>query len=283
MDDERFNVLYSILVELAPRRGKRQQFSDACVLLIFLWSALRNKPVDWACDRRNRPRAWVGPLPSPSCVSRRLRSASVQALLDLALRHWQLQLLAAASLVGCWIVDAKGFAVNRYSKDKQALRGHCCIGKARGYKLFLLVDAQDTPVAWHVDAMNAGEPTIALKLLQQIDGPGYLLGDSIYDSTQLYELAAARQVQLVAPRKNPMLNVDRRCRCEPRMHSIAMLETPVPHGFGPALYERRTRIERVFARWSSSRVGLDHLPGWVRTLPRVRRWILAKILIAMAT
>lgn len=282
MDDERFAALYLILHELSPRRGRRQQFGDARVLLVLLWAALRGKPVSWACDRRNRPRAWVGPLPSPSCVSRRLRSPAAQALLDLALLRLRQRLLVAAALVGCWVVDAKGFAVNRYSKDKQALRGHCGGGKARGYKLFLLINAAGVPVAWHVDAMNAGEPTVARELLKHIDGPGYLLGDSVYDARELYERAAAKQVQLVAPRKNPMLKVDRRCRGGARMHAVAMLETPVIHAFGPGLYDRRTQIERVFARWASSRVGLDHLPGWVRTLPRVRRWINAKILIALS-
>ena len=60
-----------------------------------------------------------------------------------------------------------------------------------------------------------------------------------------------------------------------------MLETPV-NTFGPSLYNCRTDIERVFSRWAASDVALDHLPGWVRTLPRVRRWINAKILIALA-
>jgi len=281
MDDERCRVLYLMVHELSPGRGKRQQFGDADILLVFLWAALRNKPVCWACDRRNRPRVWRGPLPSPSRVSRRLRDASVQALLALALRHLQERVLVAATMVGCWVVDAKGFAINRYSKVKDATVGYCCGGKALGYKLFLLIDAAGVPVAWRVETMKAGEPTVARELIKHIDGPGYLLGDAIYDSTELYGLVAARGVQMVAPRKNPKQNVDERCKGEARMRAIEMLESP-DRAFGPALYARRTLIERVFSRLAGSVVGLDHLPGWVRNLTRVRRWINAKILIALA-
>jgi len=35
----------------------------------------------------------------------------------------------------------------------------------------------------------------------------------------------------------------------------------------------------MFPQMASSRVGLDHLPGFIRTLPRVRRWIQAKIVL----
>jgi hypothetical protein len=281
MDDERFLLLYFLLLELSPRRAKRQQFGDAQILQVYLWAALNNKPVYWACDARHKPRVWSGPLPSPSSVCRRMRSASVLALRDALLLRLQQRRPAESSHVGCWIVDAKGFPVNRFSKDKQAKLGHCSVGKARGYKLFMLTTAAGAPAAWRVGPMNAGEPTVARELIEHIDRPGYLLADSIYDSNELHELAAAKQVQLVAPRKEPNKNIDKRCRGEARMHAIAMLETPV-NTFGPALYNGRTQIERSFSRWSSSAVGLDHLPGWVRTIPRVTQWINAKIALALA-
>jgi hypothetical protein len=282
MDDERLPVLYFLLRELSPRRRKRQQHHDAAILLVLLWAALWNKPMCWACDPRNKPRSWRGSMPSLSCVSRRLRDPVTLALLDLALLRLRQRLLVAAALVGCWVVDAKGFAINRHSKVKDATVGYCCVGKARGYKLFLLINAAGIPVAWHTDTMKTGEPTVARELLKKIEGCGYLLGDSIYDSNELHEQAAAKNIQLVAPRKNPKQNIDKRCASPPRLHAIAMLETPLPKTFGAKLYDRRTAIERVLSRLASSAVGLDHLPGWVRTLPRVRRWIDAKMLIALA-
>jgi len=281
MDDERFHILYLLIRELSPPRPKRYQYRDGDILLVVLWAALRQKPVSWACERRNAPRDWRGlALPSQSLVSRRARSDSVNALLDLAILHLQQQALAALSLVGCWKVDAKGFIVSRYSKDKHAKWGYCCGGKARGYKLFLLVDARGTPIAWHVDAMNIAESVVARQLIEHIDRPGYLLGDAIYDSNELYQLAIAKQVQLVAPRKEPHKPIGQRARSDARLHAIAMLETPV-NTFGPSLYAGRTDIERIFSRWAASEVGLDHLPSWVRTPQRVRQWVHAKILIAL--
>lgn len=281
MDDERFNILYRLINELSPPRGKRYQYSDGDILLVLLWAALRQKPISWACDPRNAPRMWRDcQVPSQSRVSRRLGSISVEALLDLATLHLQQQLLVAASLLGSWKIDAKGFPVNRFSKDKYARWGYCCGGKARGYKLFLLIEARGVPLAWHIDSMNVSEPTIARTLLNAIDRPGYLLGDSIYDSNELHQLLIARQVQLLAPRKEPHKPIGRRARSDARLHAIAMLETHV-NTFGRSLYNDRTEIERVFSRWAASDVGLDHLPGWVRTPGRVRRWINAKILIAL--
>lgn len=281
MDDERFKILYQLIKQLSPRRGKRYQYSDGDILLILLWAALRQKPICWACHRRNAPRVLRDrPMPSPSRVSRRLRSASVEALLRLTILHLQQQWAVALSRVGCWKIDAKGFVVNRYSKDKDARWGYCNGQKARGYKLFLLIDARGIPISWDVDAMNIAEPIVARTLLESIDSPGYLLGDCIYDSNELYKQAAAKQVQLIAPRKKPYQPIGARARSEARLHAIAMLETPT-NTFGRSLYAARTDIERVFSRWAASAVGLDHLPGWVRTLPRVRRWINAKILIAL--
>jgi hypothetical protein len=286
MDDERFTILYRLIIELSPPRGKRCQYSDGDILLILIWAAVCQKPISWACAAKHAPRLWAGwNLPSPSRISRRAQSASVQALLDRAFLELQQRALTAAAvaapLLGCWIMDAKGLAVNRFSKDRQAKWGYCRDGKARGYKLYLLINAYGLPVDWYVEAMNVAEPTVARRWLKSLDRPGYLLGDSIYDSDRLHQEVAACQVQLLAPRKEPGGPIGIRARSAPRLHAISMLEMPL-HTFGPALYAQRTLIERVFSQWSASAVGLDHLPGWVRTLARVRRWVQTKILIALA-
>lgn len=281
MDDERFLTLYRLVMELSPPRAKRCQYSDGMILAVYLWSVLRNKPMSWACDRRNAPAALRGrPLPSDSRMSRRLSTLSVARLLAQVTLTLQKRLLVSAALVGCWVIDAMGFAVNSFSKDKAARRGYCCGGKARGYKLFLLIDAAGVPVAWFVDSMNIAEQAVAMRMLPFIDRPGYLLGDSIYDSNALFDAAHARQVQLVAPRKTPGGNIGRRAAGEARLHAIAMLETP--HAHGRHLYKRRTAIERRFARLTAEAVGLNHLPGFVRTPKRVRRWFDAKMLLALS-
>jgi hypothetical protein len=281
MDDERFLVLYRLIKELSPPLAKRYQYSDGYILIVYLWSVVRGKPVDWACNRRNAPKVLRGHrLPSESRMSRRLKTPSVAALLQLAILTLQQRVIVASSLVGCWKIDAKGFAVNAFSKDKSAKRGYCAGGKARGYKLFLLIDAGGFPVAWFVDSMNVAEQAMAMKLLAFIDRPGYLLGDSIYDSNDLYESAGAQQLQLVAPRKTPTANIGARARSAYRIHAIDMLETPCADG--QYLYNARTQIERCFAKLASEAVGLDHLPGFVRTPKRVKRWIDAKMLLAFS-
>ena len=282
MDDECFDVLYKLVGELSPRRGKRCQYSDGCIVLILLWAALRQKPIAWARDPRNAPRALRDrPLPSSSQMSRRLRSKEVEKLLEKVIDHLQQQMIVASTLLGLWMMDAKGLPVSPYSKDKEAKWGYCNGRKARGYKLFLLCDGQGLPVQWHVDSMNVAEPTVAVQLLKSLDRPGYVLGDSIYDSNALFLQASEKQVQLIAPRKEPAKPIGRRARSDARLHAIDMMETYC-NQFGRALYQKRTTIERSFARWAASTVGLDHLPGWVRTRRRVRRWVQAKILIALA-
>lgn len=281
MDDQRFRSLYRIVRRLSPPRGKRCQYSDGDILLVLLWAALRHKPVAWACDRRNAPAVMRDrPLPSSSRVSRRLRSVALDTLARRVAAHLRRQLAAAVAL-GCWIVDAKGLPINRYSKDKQARFGYCNGSKHRGYKLFLIVDHDGVPVAWRVHPMNAAEPTAARELVTHLDRPGYLLGDSAYDSNPLHEQAAAQQLQLIAPRRRRGTGLSHRPHHEARLHAIAMLETHV-NAFGRSLYAKRTGIERVFAQLAAGDVRLDHLPSWARTLDRVRRWVNAKLIIAMA-
>jgi hypothetical protein len=277
MDDELFLTVYQLTTQRVPRRGKRQQFSDAVIASVYLWSVIRNKPMEWACQRAHAPPPLADrPLPSVSTLSRRVRSDAVRQLLDRI--EAQLLELTQTALVGCWLIDAKPLPVSPYSKDKQARRGWAYNGYARGYKLFAVCDLDQRIVGWRVHAMNQAEPTVARSLLAHLDGPGYLLGDSIYDSTPLHEAAAAQQVQLIAPRKSPEGNIGVRARHPNRLHAVAMLETHV-NRFGPTMYARRTAIERAFSRLAASSVGLDHLPGWVRGLGRVRRWVQAKLIL----
>ena len=277
MDDELFAALYHIAWRLWPQREKRVQFSARTIVLLYMWSVLRGKPRGWVCDRRNLPRLLQEtPLPSPSQFRRRLKASETQALLDEL--ETQARGLPQAQMLGCWLLDAKPLVVSPYSKDKSAKWGWAYNGQARGYKVFALSDLQGRLVACQTHPMNAAEPQVARTLLQQTDRPGYVLGDSIYDSGPLYELTAARDLQLIAPRKEPGGNIAKRARQPTRWHAIAMLET-FANTFGPALYACRTSIERVFSRLASSRIGLDHLPPFVRTPERVRLWVQGKIIL----
>ncbi len=281
MDDELFDLLYHTAHRLWPKREPRVQYAGRLIVLLYLWSAIRNKPMCWACDRRNLPRALAGlPIPSRSQFGRRLCCPDVVAMLD------ELELavndLHVAGLIGLWLIDAKPLVVSPYSKDKAARWGWAYNGKARGYKLFMITDASGRVVAWRVDGMNKAEPEVAGTLVAHLDRPGYLVGDSIYDSNPLHELTAGRQVQLLAPRKRPGTGLGSRRHHRGRLHAIAMLEC-FNNTLGPALYAQRTGIERGFARLASSRIGLDRLPPFVRTPNRVRRWVQAKIILYAIT
>jgi hypothetical protein len=277
MDDELFAALYQIVMRLWPGREKGVVYAGHQIVLMYLWSVIRGKPRHWVCDRRNLPppmREWD--LPSVSQFRRRLKTPQVQALLTELENH--LRGTPRPALLGCWVLDAKPLVVSPYSKDKAARWGWAYDGKARGYKVFALTDLHGRVAAWDCQAMNHAEPVAARTLLAHTDRPGYVLGDSAYDSGPLHELAAGRELQLITPRKVPGGNIGQRARQPSRLHAITMLET-FNNAFGPAMYAQRTTIERAFSRMASSRVGLDHLPPFIRTPARVRLWVQGKIIL----
>lgn len=277
MDEELFAAVYQIAWTLWPQREKRMQFPGRTIVLLYVWSAIRGKPRQWVCDRRNLPAALrKEPIPSRSQFGRRLNSPSVKAMIGQL--EARVRPKRAQGLIGCWLLDGKPLVVSPYSKDKAAQWGWAYDGKARGYKLFTMVDLDGDVAAWHVESMNHAEPVVAQELIQQTDRPGYLLGDSIYDSGPLHECAAQRDLQLIAPRKTPGANISAHAQQPTRLHSIAMLETSV-NTFGRAMYACRTGIERDFSLLGCSKVGLDHLPYFVRGLSRVRLWAQAKIIL----
>lgn len=251
MDDELFDLLYHIAHRLWPKREPRVQYAGRLIVLLYLWSAIRNKPMGWACDRRNLPRALAGrPIPSRSQLGRRLCGHDIVAMLDEL--EQALSDLHVAGLIGLWLIDAKPLTVSPYSKDKAARWGWAYNGKARGYKLFMVTDANGQVVAWRVDGMNKAEPEVAKVLIDRLDRPGYLIGDSIYDSNPLHVLTAERQVQLIAPRKQPGTGLGHGTTHQPnRLHAIAMLEC-FNNRLGPT-HRHRTRLRQ--ARFESGRAG----------------------------
>jgi hypothetical protein len=278
MDDERFDTLYRAVAAYAPGRGKRQQYSDAHVLLVLLWSALRRKPRSWACDPRNAPRRLRGlPLPSPSCLSRRLNDPAFGRFWQGFLAHTVLRQCQAICLLGCYLMDAKALPVSCYSKDKQAQRGWVNEHTCKGYKLFLLIDVAGRVVAYRVASLKNAEQTVALELVEKLDRPGYVVADSVHDTDRLHRAVAAKGAHLITPRKRPGGPIGKRAASPERLLGITRLETPNASGFSKAMYNARTGIERVFAQMSSSAVGLDSLPPWVRTLKRVSLWVEAML------
>jgi hypothetical protein len=164
--------------------------------------------------------------------------------------------------------------IGNSSGDRQAGYGRAARGKAKGYKFYAIMDSRGGLDAWRVCPMNVSEKKMARRLIRDVPGPGYLIGDGEYDDAALYALAAQQQCQLLAPKRAGKGMGHRRQRAE-RLRGIELQQ----HAFGQGLLHDRAAIDRFFGSWNSSFCGIKHLPPWVRTHRRVHRWVQAKLII----
>jgi hypothetical protein len=273
MEGELWNELYPVICMMGKRfRSRCVQISNTMVILVYAWSVLHDRPVSWACRAENWPAHLRPPqLPSPATMSRRMRRVPVLQCLqaiEFALRDQRPRTMLKK-------VDAKPLPVGSYSKDHDARWGRAGAAQARGYKLFALCDGEGVIDNWRIGPMNQSESTTALRLVESLEGGGYLLGDALYDTNDLYGAVAQRGWQLLAPRKKPGTGLGHRLHHPARRRSIEMLET----AFGRGLYGCRTSIERYFGNIGSFGGGLGPLPSWVRRPHRVATWVQVKIII----
>ncbi len=274
MDWTRWKNLVELVRSLDPGKSSgRFTYSDADIVLTWLWAAAHLRAVSWACRGESWPIHVRGTRrPSPSRMTRRLRSKSVKALIEAVEQELR------GVTVGRWLfaVDGKAMHVARHSADRLATFG---AWGARGYKLHAICDMQGRIVAWRVTPMNCGETKMAKRLLHNSGVAGYVLGDSGYDSTKLHKACAEHDTQLIAPRKTTRRGrgVRRGGTTPPRRRSIDLTECDQT-GFGSALQAARKTIERVFGRLEN-RFGIGRIPASVRGIQRVRRWIQAVIIL----
>lgn len=275
MERERWLQLYALALDLGRSFPQGVRYSVAVIVSVYCWAVVHDRPVSWACQRKN----WPGDLlplrrlPSQATMSRRLHSQAVQALLG------QMGERLNRQRPGQWVkaVDSKPLAVGPYSKDREARWGRATkLQFANGYKLHAVWDGRPLPAAWCLLPMNVHDAKAARLLIPQLKGGGYLLGDRSYDSNPLYDLAAQHDHQLLAPRKQPRAKRLGNYRHSPyRLRCIELLKT----SFGQELLDEREQIERAFGGLTSFGGGLAPLPAWVRTLHRVELWLQAKLLI----
>lgn len=257
----------------------RYRFTDADIVLTWLWAVEHRRPVVWACRRSAWP-VFVRrvPRPSPSRMTRRLADGDgAAALLEVVLEH----LFALAALTA-WLVviaDGKAITVSAHSRDKQATFGAY---RLRGYKLHALCNPQGFLLARRVTPLRDHEGEIARRMLRDLGPQGYTLGDTNYEARRLYDCCAASGAQLVSPRKRSAVGGGtRRGRVSAaRRRSIDMLETD-HSGFGRALIGERRAVERCFGRLETNH-GLTRPPAWIRGLSRVRRWVDAILILDLA-
>jgi hypothetical protein len=275
MERELWLALYNLARRCDPSPyWELVRFFDHHIVGVYLWAVLHDRPVSWACDPANWPkRLWRGTLPSQSTMSRRLRTAEVQCLLNRIEKT--LVALGGSGLV--LIVDGKPLIVGTHSKDTDATWGRAGRGYAKGYKLHAIYGRGPLPVAWEVAPLNESEPEVARRLIPLLKrGGGYILGDKAFDSNPLH--ASACGYQLVAERKRPGTGLGHRRHSPGRLRSIQLLHTK----FGQDLYRCRDDVERQFGWLTNHGAGLAPLPAWVRRPHRVRLWVQAKLLIHAA-
>jgi len=280
MDLDLWTVISRELTELATlTRTGRFTHSIPRILRVYLWAVLHDRPVYWACDRRN----WVGvkpplQLPDQSTMSRRLYRPQTQAMLELLLDR--LEPLTRQSLV--LRLDGKPLPVARHSQDRQARVGRGAGGFAKGYKLHALYAEHNRPVAHRVTPLNVDERVAAKEMLEQTPlGEGYLLADANYETNPLYDQAATVGRVLVTPRRFPKAKGLGQSR-QHSPHRVAMIErTRTPTPFMRQLLGDRRQVETRFANLCNFGGGLVCLPPWVRGR-RVASYVTAKIVVRLA-
>ena len=273
MEAELWKQVYKLVTKIAKGKTiKRAIYTDSDIVSTYMWAVINDRPVYWACKKSSWPIYYRRrTLPNPSTMTRRLRTLQIQRLLRKTEHH--LVNLFPRSV--CRWIDAKPLPIGGCSKDKQSRfgRGAACI--ARGYKLYAVSDLQQGFVQWTIRPMNQNEAKVAADLISNLDSGGYLVGDSAYDSNKLYDIASKRSVQLVACHRKKGKALGHRRHSPYRLRSRELLEQP----FGQSLIKNRTSIERMFGNLVSFAGGLKPLPHWVRTLPRVRLWVQAKMVL----
>jgi hypothetical protein len=278
MERELWPLLYQHLKEVAKGFSQKYvQYQPGVLVAVFLWAALHDRPVCWACDARNWSTTRLRParLPSPATLSRRIDGLGV----GLFWRQLQERLRGDGHPGLVAFLDGKPLPISGVSKDKDAGYGRAAACKARGYKLHAVWSSRPLPEAWEVTPMNTCEKAVARRLIPRLGHGGYLLADGNYDASDLYDLAFGRGYRLIAAhRKGKKPGSGGHYQSPHRLRSIETLHTP----FGRALYRLRGGIERAFGNAVSFGGGLTAPPAWVRGLDRVRTWVWAKLLINAA-
>jgi hypothetical protein len=273
-EQDRWKRIYrQVSVAAGIDHNTHHTYCDCLIVGVLLWSALNDRPVSWACARCH----WPGPIRPPAlasqtCMSRRLRTASVAAVLQRS--YGQLRDQLPSGMLK--FIDAKPLPVGGCSKDADALYGRAASCKAKGYKLFVLQDAAaGVADAWLLGPMNWSEQRAADVLLPRLDGPALVIGDGEYDVSRLHDLAAAQDSALLTPAPAKAQSTGHHYLSPHRENGLALARSSV----GAVLLMSRIGIEQGFGHLTSFAGGLGPLPAWVRRPHRVVVWVAAKLLI----
>lgn len=284
-------------IKAVPRHGRRPRFNDQLIVRMLFWAVWHDRSLSWACDREHynslfRPRK----LPSISRFGRRVKSPRVQKVLQLV--HEDLATRGTAcpyELLS--YLDGKPVLVSPVSKDPDAKRGKACGGFAKGYKLHAFINEHRRIVLWSVTSLNTDEKLVAQELSQYLPPGGCVdqtpaglaleaplsLADSNYDSANLHKAFAEKGRRLLTPlRGEKFVGAEGRspktlAAMGPERREMIDLWKNHPELVRYVL-KGRNNAEGTFSVLSLA-CGLDRLPGFVRRLFRVTRWIGCKIIL----
>lgn len=256
------------------RTGRRPLFSDQLIVRMFIWTVWHDRPLCWASDRAHyttlfRPRQ----LPSNSQFCRRLKSARVREMLE-SVHEFLTRSDAPATLT---YLDGKPLPVSLCSRDRDARIGWAVRGFARGYKLHVWARNDGFVPKFSVRSLNQGEAKVARELASQ-PCAGLVLADANYDTRPLYQAIGDCGAQLVTPLKRISPSHKRLKKMSAERRFVIEMCTQHPEAY-QAILKLRSRVERILSALCCFGGGLTHLPPWVRTLPRVERYVQAKLAI----
>jgi hypothetical protein len=280
MEHQLWKAIVAVLEALdKTRKTTAFDFSDEDIVKVYYWAVIHDRPVSWACCRRNWPiHLRKRKPPSPTTMSRRLRTRAVVSLLDALERR----VVGPKEPRLFWMIDGKPLPIGGCSQDRQAGYGRAAGCKAKGYKIHAIVGLDGSIASWRLAPMNKDERVMAERMLRAAPIQGYVVTDSNYDSNKLHAVCDQRgQLQLVMRRRyGPGHGTGHRTQSPGRLRCIARTENPFP-AFANRLLAERAEIERRYGQLTNWGGGLSCLPAWVRTHRRVRRWVQAKLTLTV--
>jgi len=277
-------VQWKNILRLVKRHARRLEplpravFKDWQIVAMALWHTAHDRPMCWACDRRNYPRwARLGQMPSCSQFSRRVATGRCRQVLQ-----WVHEESASVHTVTALsYLDGKPLTVGVASKDPDAKRGHVMGGFAKGYKLHAWVTEDRRIPVFSVQSLNRGEQPVAEEMVRHMpvfSARSLVLADSSYDSTALYNLLAAKNAALLVKPRGIARHPKTREQSGPYRREMVDLWDKTP-ALPRMVYKGRIHVEGSLSNLTCYGGGLGPLPAWVRGLERVTRWVGCKIIL----
>jgi hypothetical protein len=262
------------------KRHSRDQHPTALIVRVYHWACLHDRPVSWAC----KPKNWAtstrpAVLPDQSTMSRRTRRADFMDFLQRI--GERLNGKPEPGIVKA--VDGKSLELPNHTTDPDATWSRGVGRTSVGYKIHAVFSGNPMPDAFAITTLNVCEKQMAARMVKRLEGFGYLLADTHFDASWLFDDCHKHNHQLICPRAKPGTGEGHHYVSPHRRRAINMLEMPkAVTSFGRDLYRRRTEIERDFSQLVCFGGGLTTLPPWIRRIWRVRAWVMNKLLVNAA-